>query len=148
MAPRTARYQALVNLSISREDEPAGPLGRQADLVYRGQFVDLTSAQVERLQGKIRLASEADQPMPRLTARDLSGRRFPDQRMQEGLAPGSPLPRDTVTLRQPPTEVPRAQFPEGDQPEAHPPVMMNQGPENNPAPDAPPDPYATQDAKR
>lgn len=139
---KTSKFQALVHLSVARLEDAAG-IHRGADLVHRGELVDLTPEQAENLKGKVRPAAEADQPFPRLTARDLSGRRFPDQR-EQGLAATGATNLVTQPAAAPATPV---VTPAGEQPEENPPVMMDQGAEANPA-KADDDPYAQQDAKR
>jgi hypothetical protein len=79
------QYQALVHFSVSRERGPADPITIDpgADLVEKGNdvWLDSDAPQTKQWleQGAIRPWGKRNDPMPRVTARDLSGRRFPDQ---------------------------------------------------------------------
>jgi hypothetical protein len=68
-------YQAVVNLSHPRTGDP----GRETDLIYAGETVDLTDAEAalylppRRDPPVIRPAKEASGPLPLLLPRQLSG---------------------------------------------------------------------------
>ena len=113
-ASSTKDFQALCNISRGRPRRSEHPMEMPgADLLHRGDKVSLTADEAEALQGKVRPWSEHDKPMPRITARDLSGHRFPDQRQATGLAAGG-TPGTVVAIT-----------PAGDQPEEHPPAFLD-----------------------
>jgi hypothetical protein len=99
IAEGRSRYQALTNISVPQRQDGSEVLTGQNDLVRTGEIVELTEkeaanlmavgAAAGRMHPAIRPASEADQPLPRLMARQLTG---PVRRPAEP-PPGSDLPR-------------------------------------------------------
>lgn len=80
-APKKA-YEALTHLSVHRDRQPGEAPGMAgADLVYRHDKVELDDERAERLLklGAIRPWSERTDQKPELTAREMSGKAFPDQ---------------------------------------------------------------------
>lgn len=77
-------FEALTHLSVHRDRLPGDRAAEAgADLVRRGEKVMLDGERAERLLslGAIRpwKEKEAGAPAPQLTARDMSGKTFPDQ---------------------------------------------------------------------
>jgi hypothetical protein len=99
IAEGRSSYQALTNISVPQRHDGTEVLTGQNDLVRAGETVELTEKEAAnlmavgpaagRMHPAIRPASEADQPLPRLLARQLSG---PLRRPAEP-PPGSDLPR-------------------------------------------------------
>lgn len=88
-APATTEYEALTNLSVGRTGSDSE---KAADIVHRGETVHLTDEQAARfLDPKrhkvpvIRPASQQNEPMPQIRARDLFGNR--PQAQQFGARP-------------------------------------------------------------
>lgn len=127
-------YQAVTNLSLSRPRTGNTQLEAGARLVRRGQKITFgdeyadADVQIERLlaKGFIRPWADKDKPMVRLTARDISGREFPDSPKLVATA------QDSARLNSQPTA-------DGDAAALAPPEMkdpqpIDQGPENAPPP--------------
>lgn len=79
-APKGQLYEALTNLSIGRITTIGQDTEKAADIVHRGETVHLTDEQAARfLDPKrhkvpvIRPASQRNEPMPQIRARDLFG---------------------------------------------------------------------------
>lgn len=101
-------YEALTHLSVHRDREAGEAPGMAgADLVYRGDKVSLDEERAERLLklGAIRPWSERGDQKPPLTARDMSGKAFPDQpSSQESPSTGGPA---TEVSQQPESNEPK-----------------------------------------
>jgi hypothetical protein len=97
-------YQALTHVSAGRERVVGEPFGfGSADLVPPGEKVMITEEKAQPMleRGSIRPWADKDKDFPRVTARDLSGKRFPGQpAFNPALAGTSAEPRQRVSSRQ------------------------------------------------